>query len=117
MLEEQRNRIQFRARARQPLVKGLGQQLAQGGHASREGVASCVVDFLLPSGLGATFEKWLGRAKHVWEEELRWIAQWAQIEQREHRWQREARRDFCFEALDCICIVLDPREWRDLVGL
>ena len=103
MVEEQENRIQVRARERQPLVRGVGQQLAQGGGIGTEGVASRVVDFLLPSGLDATFENWLGRAKRVWEEELRWLDRWEQVEQRERRVQWEARRDRCRDWFYDIC--------------
>ena len=86
MVEEQENSIQIRTRKRQSLVRGVGQQLAAHGDGTgTEGAASRVVDFLLPSGLDATFENWLGRAKRVWEEELRWLDRWEQVEQRERR--------------------------------
>ena len=92
MLEEQGRRIQVRAKERQSLRAGVAQTLPAG-------VASGVIDFLLPSGLDATFEKWLKRAKGVWEEELRWLDDWEQREHRENRRPRQARRDACWSGL------------------
>ena len=72
---------------RQPLFRAVGQNLQL-----REGIASVVIDFLLPSGLDTTFQNWLGRANNVWEEELRWLDHWEQLENLADRRPREARR-------------------------